>query len=214
MQQRKEKFKPLTKNQGLYFRAIETSTVTICTGPAGTGKSFCVCGVASQMLQDERIDKIILTRPLITCGNGIGYLPGNIDDKVGPFMRPLLDAFGEFFDEHELEKLVAEQSIEMVPLDLMRGLSINNSVVIADELQNATFAQLRMLMTRIGKQTRLVMAGDLSQSDLNMRDTHFAEIINRLRNPDLHPEIAIVQFTKDDIVRNGLIRWIEERLEL
>lgn len=203
-----KRLKALTPNQGLYIKAIETSTVTFCSGPAGTGKSFVACGIAAQQLKDGRISKIVLTRPLITCGRSFGFLPGTVDEKVGPHMRPLLDAFEEFFPPRELERLIRDKVIEMWPLELMRGASIKNAFIICDEAQNAEYVQLHMLLTRFGERSRVVINGDTRQTDLPTQSPLLL-IIKRLSG---HPEIYHVKFGKEDVVRHELISWIDERL--
>lgn len=208
----KSRLKPLTPNQANYFKAIETSTVTICTGPAGCGKTFLACGLAAQMLREQRVQQIILTRPLVTCGNGIGWLPGDVDEKVSPYMRPLLDALKEFFGPKELERALLEGIVEMAPLDLMRGRSIKNAIIICDEAQNAIFEQLHMVLTRIDVGTKIVVAGDASQTDLPHKGTNpLLEVIERFRD-ECHQDISLVTLTHDDIVRPALVRWIDQRL--
>ncbi len=208
----KQKLKPGSPNQPKYFKAIETSTVTICTGPCGTGKTFVACGIAAQMLREQRIDKIILTRPLITCGKGFGFLPGDLDQKVSPYMIPLLDALEEFLGLGYMERCLRDGYIEITPLDLMRGRSIKHAFIICDEAQNATFEQLHMLATRLDKNTRLVITGDASQTDLPHKGPNpLSEVIERF-TPQCHPDISIVRLTHDDIMRPGIVRWIDERL--
>ena len=206
----KEKLKPLTKGQEQLFKAIETSVITIVTGPAGSGRTYISSGIASQMLKENRIEKIIITRPLITCGNGLGWLPGDCASKTTPFMMPLLDAFSDFFTTNELEKLIKDDIIEIIPLELMRGKSIKNSMMILDESQNCEYKQLHCFLTRLGENSRIVINGDISQSDIEGRSP-LADVIGRLQGM---PEISIVTLTEDDIVRHGLIREINRRLSL
>jgi phosphate starvation-inducible PhoH-like protein len=210
----RERLKPATKNQSRYFNAIETSVVTLCTGPAGTGKTYIACGLAAQMLKDKRIDKIILTRPLVTCNGrrsgGLGFLPGDVNEKVTPYMRPMLDALADFFSPQELDRLISNGSIEIWPLELMRGSNIRNAVLICDEAQNAEYEQLHMLLTRFANNTRVVVCGDASQTDLPYEDVNPLRLIMwRLR--DLI-EVSRVQLTRDDVQRHPLIAAIDERL--
>jgi phosphate starvation-inducible PhoH-like protein len=212
MRRERERLKPKTEGQARYIRAIETSTVTVCTGPAGSGKTLCAVGVAAQMLREKRISKLILTRPLLTCGTGVGFLPGNVDEKVQPYMRPLLDALQTFFSGAEIEKLMQNRVIEMVPLELMRGMSIKHAVVICDEAQNAEFTQLHMLLTRFDEGTRIIVAGDDRQSDLRTGGPNPLMLVLRRLAPDRHPDVAVVRLTKDDVVRHPLVAWVDERL--
>lgn len=215
----RKRIRAKTKNQEAYLRAIEASVVTFCIGPAGTGKSFVACGMAIDMLRDKKVSRIILTRPLVTCsgrnGKGIGFLPGELDEKVGPYMRPLLDAFEEFIAPEELQSLLMKKTIEMWPMDMMRGASIKNAIIIADEAQNAEFEQLYMLLTRFGEGSKLIITGDVTrkQTDLQQKGPiPLAEIIRRLERNGGHKDIAIVRLTREDVLRHPLIVWIDERL--
>lgn len=205
-----KKIKPVTPNQSVYLDAIKKSIVTLCIGNPGTGKSYIPCGYAAECLQNGRIKKVIITRPLVTCGKGFGFLPGVLDEKVSPYMRPLLDSFSDFFPANELAKLIKDKVIEMIPLELMRGMSIKNSMIICDEAQNAEFIQLHMLLTRIDKSSFVVINGDLWQSDLAGRGA--LELVIQRFKKDCHPEISIVQLTEEDICRPQIIRWIDNRL--
>lgn len=207
---RQEKLKPLTRNQEIYFKAVETSTVTICVGPAGTGKTYMACGIAAEMLKDGRIDRIVLARPLLACDEELGFLKGGLEEKVGPYVVPMLDAFDNFFTSRELVRHVEQETIEVCPLAIMRGRTFRRAVVILDEAQNATFGQLRMFLTRFGEGTRVVVCGDATQSDLPPR--HGSPLVNVIDRLWGHPDIAVVRLTRDDVVRHGLIQWIDERL--
>ncbi len=209
-----KKLKPITENQKKYFRAIETSTVTICTGPAGTGKTYIACGLAAQMLKDNKIDKIVLTRPLVPCGKGVGYLPGSLNEKVAPHLRPLLDALADFFPPTELNKLVQSEVIELCSLDLMRGVSIKNAVIICDEVQNAEYGQIHMVMTRFGQGSKLILAGDATKTQTDLKTSGinpFKEVIRKFEVGG-HTDISIIKLTRRDIVRHGLTAFIDEVL--
>lgn len=209
----KKRVKPLTRNQAIYQRAIETSTVILCSGPAGSGKTYMACGIAADMLRDGRIDKIILTRPLVTCsgrrGQGVGFLKGTLYDKVGPYMRPMLDVLEDFFTRAELQKHLKDGKVELIPLDFMRGKSIAHAFIVADEMQNAEEEQWLMLLTRIGEGTRLVASGDATQSDLSRSEKN--SLLLAMERLWGDPEISVVRLTEDDIVRHGLIRRILAR---
>lgn len=207
----RKRLKPLTRNQEVYFKAVETSTITLCVGPAGTGKTHVACGIASQMLKDGRIDRIILSRPLVTCDEEMGFLPGDLGEKVSPYMAPMFDAFGEFFGPRELEKRFEDGTIEICPLAVMRGRTFKNSVLILDEAQNATKRQLKMFLTRFGLGTRVIVCGDVSQSDLpgEQSQNPLLWAVDKLWG---NPDITTVFLTRDDVLRHGLINFVIERL--
>jgi len=203
-----------TPNQALYIKAIQEKTVIISTGCAGTGKTFIACGIAAKMLKEGKVKKIILTRPLVPCGKGYGFRPGSVLEKVSPTMRPMLDALHEFLSPVELKQFMEDGTIEILPLDDMRGCSLPNTFIICDECQNAEFNQLHMLLTRFGENSKVVMTGDVSktQTDLMSHGENPLKEVIRCFSPNLIKDIAIVRFTRDDIVRHPLIRWIDERL--
>jgi phosphate starvation-inducible PhoH-like protein len=209
----RQRLKPITPNQSIYFDAMRQSTVTICTGPAGTGKTYMSCGLAADMLRDGLVKKIVLTRPLVTCsgrhGQGVGFLKGTLLDKVCPFMRPLLDALHDFLSPAEVRKYIEDEVVEPMTLDMMRGTSLRNAFVIADEMQNAEEEQWLMLLTRLGEGTKLVASGDLTQTDLRSgRDNGLLVAIDRLEGD---PDISVVRLTEADIVRSGIVRRILAR---
>lgn len=210
----REKLRPKTEGQGRYFASIRRNVITLCTGPAGTGKTYIPCGLASQMLRDGQIEKLILTRPLVPCSGNtqkdrVGFLPGDLMAKVGPFMRPMLDVLWKFFDSHELGKLIENEIIQLMPLEHMRGLSIDDTLIVADEMQNADEDQWLMLLTRIGQGTKLVASGDASQSDIFGEDNN--SLVLAMERLEGDPDIGVVELTEDDIVRHGIIRRILER---
>lgn len=208
------KLKGKTPNQDLYIKTIEEKIVVIVTGCAGTGKTYLACGAAAKMLKDGKIKKIILTRPLVSCGKGYGFRPGSVFEKVAPVMRPMLDALQEFILPTELNAYIEKQIIEILPLDDMRGCSLPGTFIICDEAQNAEFNQLHMLLTRFGENSKIVITGDDSRTQTDLishGENPLREVIKRF-SPLLVNDIGIVRFTRDDIVRHPLIRWIDERL--
>lgn len=174
-----------------------------------THNTFCACGLAAKYLREGKINKIIITRPLVTCGKGIGFLPGELEEKVNPYMRPIFDAFENFFSPVELDRLVKEGKIEVVPLELMRGSSIRNTLILLDEAQNATYVQLYMLMTRFGDGTKVIITGDENQSDLDGHDNFFAQIVERF-SKRRHKDISVIVLERKDIVRHPLIIFVDE----
>lgn len=207
--QNRFKLKPLNDKQDQYLFAIETSTITLGLGTAGTGKTYLACYLASQMLLGGRIDRIILTRPIIGCGSGIGFLPGDIWEKTSPYMAPMLDCFDEFLSPEKFATYLEKDIIKLVPLELMRGFSVKNSVIIADEMQNASYTQLHMLLTRFGANSRVIICGDVKQSDLDCQKNPLLDVADRIFG---HPDISMVWFTREDVVRHPLIQYIDERL--
>lgn len=212
LQVQEKSFRPLTTNQAVYVNSIETRSVTLCMGPAGSGKTWIPVNLAARMLKEHRIDSIIITRPLVNCGKGLGYLPGDVGAKVLPYMMPCLDVFDNCLTPAEIAKYIKNDEIKLIPLELLRGASLKNSFIFLDEAQNADYGQIRMFLTRLGKGSRMVLAGDTSQSDIdeNRKTNAFLTVINKLWGAS--EDIGIVKLTKDDIVRHGLIKIIEERL--
>lgn len=204
---------PKTPNQDKYVKAIKRSIVTIAMGPAGCGKTFLACWAAQRALRERQVKKIIVCRPLVVCGEDMGAFPGNVDEKVSPYMRPVFDAFGEFFTKEELRGHVESGTIEIQPLELMRGASISNAYILLDEAQNASYAQLHMLLTRFSQGTKVIITGDASQTDIdgNRFDNPLLKVEKRFMN-QIHHDISIVRLGREDIIRHELIKWIDERL--
>lgn len=207
-----------TPNHRKYLDAIDKSVVTICVGPAGTGKTWMACGKAAQHLRDGKIDRIILSRPLVECGEKMGFFPGDPNEKAAPFVEQMMDAFADHLDKRELEVFQAQKKLIVIPLALMRGRSLPNSVLILDEAQNATKKQLRMFLTRFGKNSKVIINGDHTQSDLPeiecAEGVPLFNIIERFegRQSFTSKPISIVRMTKADIVRHPLIQWIDETI--
>lgn len=196
-----------TENQKIYIRSIVENDITICYGPAGSGKTFVAAGMAVQGLKQNRIEKIIICRPVISTGKDIGYLPGTIEDKVGPYLIPLFDELSHFLEKKKLKELMGEGIIEIVPLSMMRGRTFNDSFIILDEAQNAVHCELKMLLTRIGQDSKMVLIGDPCQTDLpDGVKGSFVDIGTRLAHLD---GVGVVRLTGDDIVRHELIVEIE-----
>jgi phosphate starvation-inducible PhoH-like protein len=205
-----ERFKPKTDNQARYFAAIQNATVTICTGPPGSGKSYIPCGLAVQMLRSKQISRVILTRPVVPCGKGLGYLPGDEQAKILPYMRPVLDALHDHADAAELRRHMELKTIEIIPLDHMRGMSIKQTLVICDEAQNADFEQLHMLVTRLDHGTRIVVSGDANQSDLPGKAVNpLLDLIHRFTPP--HRDMRLVQLAAGDVMRPEIVTWMDDR---
>lgn len=196
-----------TPNQKEYILSVVHNDITFCFGPAGTGKTHVAAGMAVQMLKRKEIERIIVCRPVVSVGKDIGFLPGTLQDKISPYLIPLFDEFSYYLERQKLRELVAEQVIEMVPLSMMRGRTFNDSFIILDEAQNASYSEIRMLLTRIGQDSTLVLSGDLRQSDLPVEQQgSLEEIGNKIRHLR---GIGMIELTEEDVVRHSLIAQIE-----
>jgi len=193
-------------NQRAYVEAIQKHDVVFGIGPAGTGKTYLAVAMAVAALKKEQVSRIILTRPAVEAGEALGFLPGDLEQKILPYLRPLYDALREMLEPEELERAIARQTIEVAPLAYMRGRTLSNAFVILDEAQNTTSEQMFMLLTRIGLNSKCVVTGDITQIDLpaNKR-SGVLEALQALKNV---PGIATVYFTERDVVRHELVRAI------
>lgn len=198
--------KARTKNQQLLVKKINTHDIVFAIGPAGTGKTYTAVAVAVRMLKDKEIKKIILTRPAVEAGENLGFLPGDLKEKVDPYLRPLYDALGDMILPDKLQKYLDTNIIEIVPLAFMRGRTLDNCVVILDEAQNSTEMQLKMFLTRMGPSAKMIVTGDLSQIDLPSRQKSGLKsalfILKEIKG------IAFVQLTQLDVVRHKLVKSI------
>ena len=202
--------KPLTDNHRLYQQSIAMKPVTICSGVTGSGKTTLACEVAARLLREGKVKKIVLTRPLIGCGPAMGYFPGGPVEKLLPYLAPLYKALKRFFGETEFEQLTQKEIIQILPLELMRGESFHETIILADECQNASYEQLKMLFSRIGEKSRMVVSGDTSQSDIDRGRTNPLDRVMRALYGS--PDIRIMRMEREDVLRSGLISWIDERL--
>ena len=195
-----------SEKQSEYIKALKENDVVISLGPAGTGKSFLAVSVAVTLLMEKKIDRVILSRPAVEAGEKLGFLPGDMKEKVDPYLRPLYDALYELFGSDKIDKKIEAGEIEIAPLAFMRGRTLKNCFAILDEAQNATETQIKMFLTRIGENSKLVVNGDPSQIDLiNKSQSGLVNTKNILK--DLK-EIKIIEFDHNDVVRHPLVSKI------
>lgn len=198
--------KPKTKNQEYYFEALQGSTVTFCSGPAGCGKTAVAVGLACEYLLAGKIEKIVITRPVVEAGSGLGFLPGTLTEKIHPYLVPILEEMKKYFAKQSLNDMRVNNIIELCPLEYMRGRNFHNCFMILDEGQNATLSQIKMFITRIGQGSKALINGDLDQTDLPSSASGGMDYcMDRL---DGCRGVTNVYLTEEDIVRNGIISRI------
>ena len=207
----KKALAPKTVNQRRYMEAIERNDLVIGVGPAGTGKTYLAVAMAISALMAKRVSRIILTRPAVEAGERLGFLPGTLQEKVDPYLRPLYDALYDMLDAEKVEKLLERNTIEIAPLAFMRGRTLSDSFIIMDEAQNATPEQMKMILTRQGFNSKMVVTGDPTQVDLpGGQRSGLAEVVDVLRGVD---GIQFVQFDDRDVVRHSLVQKIVKAYE-
>ena len=195
-----------TQGQRNYVEAIAKHDVVFGIGPAGTGKTYMAVAMAVAALKKEQVSRIVLTRPAVEAGEALGFLPGDLQEKITPYLRPLYDSLRDMLEPEEIERLMARQTIEVAPLAYMRGRTLANAFVILDEAQNTTTEQMFMLLTRIGQNSKLVVTGDVTQIDLpSNKRSGLVEALQALKTV---PGISMVYFNERDVVRHELVRAI------
>lgn len=205
----------LTSMQQKYKSSIHNFNIPIvlCTGPAGTGKTMIACTEAISLLKLKKINKIIITRPTITVEENIGFLPGNIEEKLFPFMIPIYDYFSEYYNKEQVKMLINRGKLEIAPLAFMRGRTFSDAIIIADEMQNSSKNQFKMLLTRIGENSKLIITGDLQQNDLG-KDNGLNDFLDLLDREYKNNELKIkdgfdhINFENTDIKRSAIISKI------
>jgi phosphate starvation-inducible protein PhoH and related proteins len=200
-----------TANQRRYLEAIEKNDIVFGIGPAGTGKTYLAVAMAVQALWSKRVSRIILTRPAVEAGEKLGFLPGDLQDKVDPYLRPLYDALFDLADAEKIGKMLEKRIIEIAPLAFMRGRTLSDAFIILDEAQNTTSEQMKMFLTRIGHNSRAIITGDVTQVDLPAGRISGLIEAKRILN---HIEgIQIIAFTERDVVRHRLVQMIIQAYE-
>ncbi len=205
------KIKARTVNQRKMVEQIEKNDMLFALGPAGSGKTYTAVALAVRALKAKQVRKIILTRPAVEAGERLGFLPGDMREKLDPYLQPLYDALGDMFSHQKLEHLIEQRTIEIAPLAFMRGRTLDKAFVILDEAQNSTFAQLKMFLTRMGRNSKFIITGDASQVDLPKQlSSGLLPIVEKLRRIE---GISVVELASEDIIRHSLVSKIVEALD-
>ena len=194
--------KPKSEGQARLMEAIDSRSLVMALGPAGTGKTYLASAKAVEALEAGKVGRIVLSRPAVEAGESIGFLPGDMEDKLAPYLRPLYDALSDRLSMKRVKALMAEGLIEIAPVGYMRGRTLNNAFVVIDEAQNCTYVQLKMLLTRLGWHSTMVVTGDPHQSDLLPELSGLASVAERLEQVD---DITVVRLAEQDIVRHPLV---------
>jgi phosphate starvation-inducible PhoH-like protein len=196
------KVRPQSENQRVLMKAIDSHNLTVALGPAGTGKTYLAVTAAVEALEEGQIDRIVLSRPAVEAGESLGYLPGDMHEKLAPYLRPLYDALNERIGGKRVRQYLTDGTIEIAPIAFMRGRTLNNAFVVIDEAQNCTYGQIKMLLTRLGWHSTMVLTGDPDQSDLLDGLSGLSDIARRL---EAVSGVAVVRLTDRDIVRHPLV---------
>tara|TARA_Y100000590_G_scaffold418761_1_gene519883 strand:- start:14013 stop:14957 length:945 start_codon:yes stop_codon:yes gene_type:complete len=211
IQTKKRKIYARSVNQKKYFNLLNNKSIVFSIGPAGTGKTYLAVAKAVYCLQKGIINKIILSRPAVEAGEKLGFLPGDLKEKVDPFLRPIYDALYEMIPYDQVEKKIDNGTIEIAPIAFMRGRTLEDCYIILDEAQNTSLTQMKMFLTRLGKNSRMVIAGDKTQIDLvTKNESGLIDAENRLKNLN---DIGFVYFDKNDVVRHEIVQKIIEKYE-
>lgn len=196
------KIRPQSDNQRRLMESIDRYNLVVALGPAGTGKTYIAIAKAVEALEDGRIERIVLSRPAVEAGESLGYLPGDLEEKLAPYLRPLYDALSDRVGRKRLKTLLSDGSIEIAPVAYMRGRTLNNAFIVIDEAQNCTYGQIKMLLTRLGWHSTMVLTGDPDQTDLLPGMSGLSDIAARL---EALPDLSVVRLGDRDIVRHPLV---------
>ena len=194
--------RPCGDNQKALLEAIDAKNLVVAVGPAGTGKTYLAIAKAVEALENQSVGRIMLSRPAVEAGENLGFLPGDLEEKLAPYLRPLYDALSERVGVKRLRNMLADGTIEIAPVAYMRGRTLNNAFVVIDEAQNCTYGQIKMLLTRLGWQSTMVLTGDPGQTDLLPGMSGLGQVADKLSQVD---DVAVIRFTDSDIVRHPLV---------
>ncbi len=206
-------FRCKTANQSEFVKKVKSDDLVFCVGPAGTGKTFLAVMLAVDYLKRGEVNKIVITRPAVEAGESLGFLPGDLKEKIDPYLMPIYDALDSLLGSEQKDKLIEKGIIEVMPLAYMRGRTLSESFIILDEAQNTTDKQMLMLLTRLGFHSKMVVNGDITQIDLNIANKKSGLVIAREKLKDVK-KIGFVEFTNSDVVRNPLVQTIIEKFTL
>jgi phosphate starvation-inducible PhoH-like protein len=196
-------------NQKLYLSKLyaEQTSIVLAIGPAGTGKTMLAVQYGIKLFQEGKVDRIVITRPAVSVDEDLGFLPGDLNEKMAPWTRPIFDVFGEYYQKKEIANMLEEGTIEISPLAYMRGRTFKNAYIVADEMQNATVNQMKMLLTRLGEGSKMVVTGDLAQAD-RVSDNGLIDFCNLLEQKEYLEHIDIIRFDTKDIERHNAVKEV------
>jgi len=196
-------------NQKLYLTKLyeEATSIVLAIGPAGTGKTMLAVQYGIKLFQEGKVDRIVVTRPAVSVDEDLGFLPGDLNEKMAPWTRPIFDVLGEYYQKKEIAAMLEEGTIEISPLAYMRGRTFKNAYIVADEMQNATINQMKMLLTRLGEGSKMVVTGDLAQAD-RLSDNGLIDFCNLLEQKEYLEHIDIIRFDAKDIERHNAVKEI------
>jgi phosphate starvation-inducible PhoH-like protein len=196
-------------NQKTYLTKLyeESTSIVLAIGPAGTGKTMLAVQFGVKLFQEGKVDKIVVTRPAVSVDEDLGFLPGDLNEKMAPWTRPIFDVLGEYYQKKEIARMLEEGTIEISPLAYMRGRTFKNAYIVADEMQNATVNQMKMLLTRLGEGSKMVVTGDLAQAD-RLSDNGLIDFCNLLKQKEYLEHIDIIEFDARDIERHNAVKEV------
>lgn len=206
-------FKCKTRNQSEFVKAVKSNDLVFCVGPAGTGKTFLAVLLAVDYLKKEKVNKIVITRPAVEAGESLGFLPGDLKEKIDPYLMPIYDALDAILGSEQKDKLIEKGIIEVMPLAYMRGRTLNEAFIILDEAQNTTDKQMLMFLTRLGFNSKMLVNGDITQIDLNISKNKSGLVIAKEKLANVK-NIGFIEFNNTDVVRNPLVQTIIEKFTI